>query len=143
MDLPNRLQPDDSSSPRDHLVLSQERLGVSTIRVPSGWARLEKFLVTETRTITVEVTHEEIRVVRGPGPQDGSGLPPNPGQNGARWMPVHREEVVVSKRVVPVERVRLEVYPVTEQRQITEEIRKERLDTHGTDTPIASDPDFG
>lgn len=134
MDLPNQPQPDASSSPGDHLVLSEERLRVSTTRVPSGWARLEKFLVTETQTITVEVTHEEVRVVRGPGPQDGSALPPNPGQNGARWMPVCREEVVISKRVVPVERVRLEVYPVTEQRQVTEELRKERLDTHGAVT---------
>ena len=46
-----------------------------------------------------------------------------------RWMVLSREEVVVSKRVVPVERARLEVYPVTEQQKVTEQVRKEQIDT--------------
>lgn len=132
MDLSNQFESRDSSAAPDDLVLSEERLSVTTIRVPSGRARLERFLVTETQTFTVEVTHEEVRLTREP--VEPAGLEPrsredSSGKNIARWMPLHREEVVITKRVVPVERVRLEVYPVTEQRQITERIRKERLDT--------------
>jgi len=37
-----------------------------------------------------------------------------------------------------VERVRLEVYPVTEQRQISDEVRKEQIDTAGL--PVEGDP---
>lgn len=114
----------------DHLIRSEERLDVTTQRVPGGWARLEKFLVTETRTFTVEVTHEEVRLVHNP-PDAGARthLDPDGQKNQARWMYVNREEVVLTKKVVPVERVRLEVYPVTEQRQISDEVRKERIDT--------------
>jgi len=43
-----------------------------------------------------------------------------------RWMVLSREEVVVTKRIVPVEQVRLEIYPVTNQQQVT-------ADPQGTD----------
>jgi stress response protein YsnF len=36
---------------------------------------------------------------------------------------------------VPVERVRLDKETVTEQRQVTEEVRKEQIDTDGDDDP--------
>lgn len=129
---PSFLDPgiDGAARDRDFMVRSEERLQVSTYRAPTGVARLEKFLVTETRTITVEVTHEEVRLVQDPV-DDGDAVPPYreaDQKNHARWMYVSREEVVVTKRVVPVERVRLEVFQVTEQRQVTESVRKEQID---------------
>ena len=116
---------------QDHLIRSEEQLQVRTDRVIAGYARLEKFTVTETKTITVEVTHEEVRLVRraaDASPADHQGLA-DPASDSARWMVLSREEVVISKRVVPVERVRLEMYPVVEQRQVTEQLRKEHIDT--------------
>ena len=116
----------------DYLLRSEEQLQVSTERVVAGYARLEKFTVTETKTITVQVTREEVRLVNRTAdgsepdrPTQASPAETDPG----RWMVVSREEVVVTKRVVPVERVRLEVYPVAEQRRITEQVRKEQVDT--------------
>jgi stress response protein YsnF len=44
---------------------------------------------------------------------------------------LHEEEPVVSKKAVPKERVRLDTETVTEDRQVTEEVRKERIDTDG------------
>lgn len=125
----------DSSGPpgagpgRNYLVRSEEQLHVGTEQVVAGYARLKKFTVTETKTITVEVTHEEVRLVQtaDAGRQGAAGSPAS--VDGARWMVLSREELVVSKRVVPVERVRLEVYPVTEQQQVTEQVRKEQIDT--------------
>ncbi len=128
----------DPSVGRDYLIRSEEQLNVTTARVPGGWARLEKFLVTETKTITVEVTHEEVRLVSEPTGAGGPASDPGAQKNQARWMYVSREEVAVTKRVVPVERVRLEVYPVTEQRQISDEVRKEQIDTAGL--PVEGDP---
>jgi uncharacterized protein (TIGR02271 family) len=133
---PQRTDPDDGAAHAaqpDYLVRSEEQLRIRTEKVIAGHARLEKFTVTETRTVTVEVTHEEVRLVhRAP---DGSVVdeptPAGAAADSARWMVLSREEVVVSKRVVPFERVRLEVYPVVEQQQVTEQVRKEQID----DTP--------
>ena len=41
---------------------------------------------------------------------------------------LHEEEVVVEKRAVPKERVRLEKDTVTDEQQVSDEVRKERID---------------
>jgi stress response protein YsnF len=43
------------------------------------------------------------------------------------------EEVVAEKRAVPKERVRLDKETVTEEQQVSEEIRKERIEVEGAD----------
>jgi uncharacterized protein (TIGR02271 family) len=132
---PTPTSPDDTTaqaSGRDYLVRSEEQLRVRTDQEVAGYARLEKFTVTETKTITVEVTHEEVRLVQraaGSTAPDQSGSVTSADTDGGRWMVLSREEVVVSKRIVPAERVRLEVFPVVEQRQVTDQVRKEQIDT--------------
>lgn len=128
----------DAESGRNYLIRSEERLAVQTERVLGERVRLEKYLVTETRTITVEVTHEEVRLVREPHDPGRAAAAASGGKNSARWMYVNREEVVITKKVVPVERVRLEIYPVMAQQQITEIVRKEQIagePTLSTDAP--------
>ena len=44
---------------------------------------------------------------------------------------LHEEEVVVEKRTVPKERVRMEKDTVTDEAQISEEVRKEQIETEG------------
>jgi stress response protein YsnF len=44
---------------------------------------------------------------------------------------LHEEEPVVEKRAVPKERVRLEKDTVTDEREVTEEVRKERIEHEG------------
>ena len=124
----------DAQAGRDYLIRSQERLDVRTERVLGGWVRLEKFVVTETRTVTVELRHEQVRVVHLGADPDRPAPEAPEGKNTARWMYVHREELVVTTKVVPVERVRLEIYPVTEQRVVTEQVRTEQI----TDQPIST-----
>ena len=135
----------DEVAGRDFLIRSEEQLHVGTERVPAGRARLEKFVVTETKTITVQVSHEEIRLVRldDHSPQEDRSTAghldpsaPDPG----RWLTLSREEVEVVTKVVAVERVRLEVYPVTEQQQITEQVRKEQIDAGALPTETPSLP---
>ncbi len=46
-------------------------------------------------------------------------------------MVLHEEQPVVEKEAVPVERVRLGKQTVTEQEQVSEEVRKERVETEG------------
>ena len=44
---------------------------------------------------------------------------------------LHEEEPVVEKRVVPKERVRLDTETITEEREVSEEVRKEQIETEG------------
>jgi uncharacterized protein (TIGR02271 family) len=114
---------DDSSMTR-----SEERLSVTTRRVPFGKAVLRKVVVVEQRTITVEVAHEEVRLEIVPldGAEDDPGVP---GAHAALpELVLSEEQIVVTKRVVPVERVRLVVDAVTEVRPVTAEVRQERID---------------
>jgi hypothetical protein len=45
---------------------------------------------------------------------------------------LHEEEPVVEKRAVPKDRVRLEKDTVTDEREVTEQVRKERIESEGT-----------
>ena len=42
---------------------------------------------------------------------------------------LHEEEPVVEKRTVPKERIRMRTETVTDEREVSEEVRKERIDT--------------
>jgi uncharacterized protein (TIGR02271 family) len=115
-------------------VLSAERLQVATEQVPSRIARLQKVIVTEQRTITVEVRHEEARLVYEDLPAGGladdrlSQLP-----EALPELVLHEEQIQVTTRTVPVERVRAVVGQVTEQRTVSGQVRAERVEVQGAD----------
>ncbi len=52
---------------------------------------------------------------------------------------LHAEEPVVEKRAVPKERVRLDTETVTDEREISEEVRKERIDVDDRDHARVTD----
>jgi uncharacterized protein (TIGR02271 family) len=105
----------------------EERLHVETERVPRTRVRLRKVVVTEQRTMTVPVRREEYRLIREP---IADGEPVTGGSIGADEQEVvlHEERVVVTTEVVPVERVRLVTEDVVEQREVTGEVRLERIE---------------
>ncbi|WP_222194715.1 DUF2382 domain-containing protein [Modestobacter italicus] len=129
----------DTSGPTtdDAMTLSEERVNVGTQQVEAGRARLRKYVVTENVTKTVPVSHEEVRVQREPitdanvgNAMDGPAI-----SEEEHEVTLHAERPVVEKEAVPVERVRLDTETVTEQQQVTEQVRKEQVDTDGiTDT---------
>jgi stress response protein YsnF len=47
---------------------------------------------------------------------------------------LHEEQPLVSKKAVPKERVRLATETVTDDRQVTEDVRKERIEAEGDAT---------
>jgi stress response protein YsnF len=49
---------------------------------------------------------------------------------------LHAERPVVAKETVPVERVRLGTETVTEQQQVTEQVRKEQIDEPEVDPGV-------
>ena len=112
------------------LIRSAEQLRVGTEWVGTERVRLRKVVVTENVTVTVPVSHEELRVERLPVDGDGTasatGAPAAPVEH--LEFVLHTQRPVVTTEVVPVERVRVSTVTVTEQTTVTEPVREERID---------------
>jgi uncharacterized protein (TIGR02271 family) len=121
------------------VIRHEEHLLVGTEVHATERVRLERYVVTERRTITVDVSREEVRLVREPV----AGHPVLPADRTAETrepivVVLREEQVDVVKRVVPVERVTLTVHTVTEDRPVEavlrhEEVTTDRGPTRGTD----------
>ncbi|WP_405774069.1 PRC and DUF2382 domain-containing protein [Streptomyces sp. NBC_00859] len=112
----------------EELIRSEEQLRVGTEEHESGRARLRKVVVTENVTTTVPVSHEEVHVVREPikeGDRSTAGRE-RIGEAESEVI-LHAEQPVVSKESVAVERVRMETEKVTEQKEVSAEVRKEQI----------------
>jgi uncharacterized protein (TIGR02271 family) len=125
----------DTSGPTtdDAMTRSEEELRVGTTQRESGRARLVKHVVTEDVTQTVPVTREEVRIEREPITDANRDAATAGGEitSEEHEVVLHEEEVVVDKQVVPKERVRLDKDVVTDEEQVSEELRKEQIETEG------------
>jgi hypothetical protein len=114
------------------VIRSEEELRVG-VRRRRRRLRLRKYVVTEYLTRTIPVRREEVRLEEVAAPAESVGEPDEqPTVQPVSEQPLlevvlHREEPVIQLRVVPAERVRLFKDVVTEQRTVTEEIRKEQV----------------
>ena len=135
----------DTSGPTTDQAMtrSEEELRVGTETRESGRARLRKYVVTETQQVTVPVSREEVRVEREPitdaNLEDATSGPALAEE--AHEVTLGEEEVVVEKRAVPKERVRLGTETVTEERQVSEEVRKEQIEVEDGTGDRDADPD--
>jgi uncharacterized protein (TIGR02271 family) len=125
----------DTSGPTtdDAMTRSEEELRVGTQTRERGRARLRKDVTTEQQQVTVPVRREEVRVEREPitdANLDAATSGPAISEE-EHEVTLREEEVVVDKRAVPKERVRLDTETVTDQRQVAEEVRKERIEVEG------------
>jgi uncharacterized protein (TIGR02271 family) len=133
----------DTSGPTtdDAMTRSEEHLEVGTETHEAGRARLRKYVTTETETATVPVTKERAVVETEPITDanyarsvDGPTITEEEHE-----VVLHEETAVVSKTATPVERVRLGTETVTENQTVTEEVRKEHIETEGDVTDRRSD----
>jgi stress response protein YsnF len=115
-----------ATEPSGTMIRSEEELRVR-LRRRVRRVRVKRYVVTDYVTTTIPVRREELRLVEALGDVASRTAPPAlPGDG---WeMVLHQEEPVVSRRVVARERVRLSVQTVTEQRRISGEVRKERIE---------------
>jgi uncharacterized protein (TIGR02271 family) len=125
----------DTSGPTtdDAMTRSEEELRVGTETRERGRARLRKYVTTETQQVTVPVQREEVRVEREPitdANLDAATSGPDISEE-EHELTLREEEVVVDKRAVPRERVRLDTETVTDERQVSEEVRKEQIEVDG------------
>jgi uncharacterized protein (TIGR02271 family) len=125
----------DTSGPTtdEAMTRSEEELRVGTAERERGRARLRKYVVTEQVTQTVPVKREEVRLEREPitdGNVDKALDGPEISEE-EHEVVLHEEEPVVEKRTVPKERVRMEKESVTDEAQVSEEVRKEQIEAEG------------
>jgi uncharacterized protein (TIGR02271 family) len=117
--------------------LVEERLNISKRDVTYKEASLIKEPVTETKTVEVPITHEELIVERRPASKSTtstSDLKPPVTSKEEIKIPLKKEEVEVKKEPYVKEEVVLKKRRVTETKTITEEVKSERLaDTSGID----------
>jgi uncharacterized protein (TIGR02271 family) len=114
----------------DAMTRSEEELRVGTTEREAGRVRLKKYVVEDEVTQTVPVRREEVRVEREPitdanrdDALDGPAI-----SEEEHEVVLHAEEPVAEKRAVPQERVRLDKDVQTEEREVTDTVRKERID---------------
>ncbi|MDP8942140.1 MAG: YsnF/AvaK domain-containing protein [Thermoproteota archaeon] len=127
----------EEESESTHVSLVEERLNISKRDVTYKEATLIKEPVTETKTVEVPITHEELVVERRPASKSTtstSDLKPPVTSKEEIKIPLKKEEVEVKKEPYVKEEVVLKKKRVTETKTITEEVKSERLaDTSGID----------
>jgi uncharacterized protein (TIGR02271 family) len=119
----------------DAMTRSEEEVRVGTAERERGRVRLKKFVVEDEVTQTVPLRREEVRVEREPVTEanvgdamDGPAI-----SDEEHEVVLHEEAPVVEKRAVPKERVRVDKDTVTDDREVTETARKERIELEGDD----------
>ena len=114
------------------LTLSEEQLAIGKRRTTAGEVELEKRVETEHVSRTVPVSHEEVTVERRP--ITGAGrTDARIGEGEEIRVPLHAEEAVVQKRVVPTEEVVVKKHQVVENQTVEADLRRERVDIDRTD----------
>jgi uncharacterized protein (TIGR02271 family) len=125
----------DTSGPTtdDAMTRSEEEVSVGTRQREAGRVRLRKYVVTEEVTKKVPVKREKVTLEREPitdanvdQATDGPEI-----SDEEHEVVLHEEEAVVEKRTVPKERIRLGKEVTEGEEQVSEQVRKERIETEG------------
>jgi uncharacterized protein (TIGR02271 family) len=114
--------------------VTEERLGVSKSQ-STREATITKTPVTETKTVEVPVTHEEISVERRPvsGTTMTSAAPDRPVDSEQKIrVPLKQEQVQVTKQPYVKEEVSVKKKPVTETKTVSDQVTSEEVRVKGT-----------
>lgn len=132
----NQAKQEESES--SHIPLIEEKLNISKREVTYKEATLIKEPVTETKTVEVPVTHEELIVERRPPTeattsQDELKSPVTTKEE--IKIPLKKEEIEVKKEPYVKEEIVIKKRRVAETKTITEEVKSEKLvdDSRGND----------
>jgi uncharacterized protein (TIGR02271 family) len=112
------------------MTRSEEELRVGTTEREKGRVRLRKYVVEENVTQTVPVRREKARLEREPitdANVDDAMSGPEISEE-EHEVVLREEEPVVEKRAVPKERVRLDTEVETEQREVSDTVRREQVE---------------
>jgi uncharacterized protein (TIGR02271 family) len=114
------------------IPLIEERLNVSKSTSTSE-ATITKEPVTETKTIEVPVTHEELTVERRPAGESSSTTTERPVQSKTDTkVQLNKEDVQVTKDAYVKEEVVVKKKPVTETKTVSDTVTSEKVDVSGS-----------
>jgi uncharacterized protein (TIGR02271 family) len=108
------------------VIRSEERIAVNLETRESGRVRIRKYVDAERVQQTVRVFHEELEIERVPI-VEGEQITDDMAEC-EQEVVLHEARAKITKETVPVERVRLSVRKVEEDKTVTGEIRKERIE---------------
>jgi uncharacterized protein (TIGR02271 family) len=124
------------------LPLIEERVRIDKVEVEQGGYRVFKRVEVREDVVDEELLRDEVRIERRPiGKTLPAGSSPVPHHDGDTLViPVLRETVVVEKRLVLVEEVRITRTAVTERVQQPVTLRAEQIEIERLDADAASRP---
>ena len=112
--------------------ITEERLDAYK-RESTREATITKEPVTETKTVEVPVTHEEISVERRPASGSSTPAADRPVESRTETkVPLKSEEVQVTKQPYVKEEVSVKKKPVTETKTVTDQVTSEKAKVKGT-----------
>ncbi|WP_315861888.1 YsnF/AvaK domain-containing protein [Candidatus Cyanaurora vandensis] len=120
------------------LQLLKEVLKVNKERVQKGEVRLRKEVITETKTMDVPVTHEEV-VIERRLVTDETTATGQIGDDQTIRVPLTEEQVKVDKRAVVTEEILVGKREVEETQKVSETVRREELRTDSQGNVIVQD----
>lgn len=113
----------------------EEQLIAQKQQQEAGRVHVNKDVVEEQQTLTVPVTREEVRVERVPVQgRAATDLGPDTFQERDIDVPVMGEQVTAEKRAQVNEEIHLHKRAVTENQQVSDTVRKERVNVEGADS---------
>ncbi|MCJ7637332.1 MAG: YsnF/AvaK domain-containing protein [Nitrososphaeraceae archaeon] len=115
----------------ESIPLTEERLDVSK-KSQENQATITKKPVTETKTVEVPLTKEEVSIERRPTSGQTEAQSPIQSQEEIK-IPLKREEAQVSKKPYVKEEAVVKKKAVTDKKEITEDVTSEELDTSKVD----------
>lgn len=118
----------------DTLTRSEEELQVHTRSRVVGRVRLRKRIVTETIQVSVDVRREELEIIHEQVGDEAYDDAPLGGDT--HTIVLSAEEPVVGVQVMPVERIHVLKALVSEDQEITADLRREQVEVEQT-PPIA------
>jgi uncharacterized protein (TIGR02271 family) len=128
-----------SDAPPDvetRIPVIDERLNVQK-RESTREATITKEPVTEKKTVEIPVMHEEVTMERRPAGETTSKATEGPVQSRTEFkVPLKKEEVEVTKQPDVKEEVSVKKKPVTETRQVIEEVTSERVNVSDSSSTV-------
>jgi uncharacterized protein (TIGR02271 family) len=126
----------------------EERLGVSK-KESREEATVIKEPIKETKTVEIELTHEELIIEKRPASKMTSTTtseptsptsPEEPVQSKTEInIPLFREEIIVSKKPYVREEIVIKKKPVTETKTVTEQITSEKVSVRNSDGEVVEE----
>jgi len=115
----------------EHIPLTEERLDVSK-ESQEDQATVTKKPVTESKTVEVPLTREEVSIERRPATGQTEAQSPIQSEQDIK-IPLKREEAKVSKKPYVKEEAVIKKKGVTNKKKISEDVTSEELDTSKID----------